>query len=253
MNYNKELAFAKTLALEAGGIMRHYFRSNDTDTSWKQDNDPLTIADTNINKLTIERVKEEFPDSGVLGEEESYNTNSDIVWLVDPIDGTFPFILGIPTAVFMIALIKKGRPVVSVIYNAWLDTLYYAVKDGGAYCNGRKLNISNSDIKVVELVLWKGSAYRKQLLSMREKLEDVGLSPQNYVGGIAKTALLENRMYGYIYADNSPWDIAPFDLLVHEAGGMLTNLDGEILRYDGDIKGAVAGSKKSFEELMKLL
>jgi fructose-1,6-bisphosphatase/inositol monophosphatase family enzyme len=253
VSYSKELVFAKNLALEAGGIMRHYFRTNDTQTTWKHKNDPLTIADTTINSLVIERVIQKFPDHGVIGEEEVYNGKKSIVWLVDPIDGTLPYILGMPTAVFMIALIIDGKPVLSVIYNAWMDLLYYAVKGEGAFCNERKLQITISDTDIVELVLWKGSVYRQKVLPVRQKLEDRGLSPQNYVGGIAKTALVENHLRGFIYADDSPWDVAPFDLLVHEAGGIVTDLSGRTLEYNGPIEGAIAGSSQTHGELLELL
>jgi myo-inositol-1(or 4)-monophosphatase len=253
VNYEKELVFVKSLALEAGGVMRHYFRSQETKTSWKQKNDPLTVADTTINSLVIERIKKEFPTHGVLGEEETYRPDAEKIWVVDPIDGTLPFVLGLPTAVFMAAFVVDGRPVVGVIYNPWMDLLYWAVKGKGAFCNERKLMIAKSDTKVVELMRWKGSVYRSKTTSMTDNLEAAGLSPQNMIGGIAKTAVLENHMYGLVYADDSPWDMAPFDLLVHEAGGLVTDLDGNTLEFRGPIKGTVAGSHDAHAELLRLL
>ncbi len=80
MDYAEELEFAKGLALEAGGIMRRYFNAEDIGTTWKQDNTPLTVADTTINELVISRVKEMFPKDGVIGEEASYETERPRVW-----------------------------------------------------------------------------------------------------------------------------------------------------------------------------
>ena len=116
MSYEKELDFAKALALEAGEIMRKYFRSDRLGTVQKDDLTPLTVADTAINDLVIERVQHEFPEHGVLGEEASYEPNRQWIWVVDPIDGTSPYSCGIPISTFSLALVNKkdGQPYVSV-------------------------------------------------------------------------------------------------------------------------------------------
>ncbi|QQS18795.1 hypothetical protein IPL68_01860 [Candidatus Saccharibacteria bacterium] len=133
MAHEKELQFAKSLALEAGAIMRHYFRSDELAITHKQDLTPLTVADTQINALVIERVKKEFPAYGVLGEEASFEPHRELLWVVDPIDGTSPFSCGIPVSTFSIALVhrKDGQPYVSVTYDPYLDELMFATKNGG--------------------------------------------------------------------------------------------------------------------------
>src|SRR5690606_26788011 len=88
------LSFAKQLAIEAGAIMHKYHRSARRTTTWKDDNSPVTLADRDINSLVIQKIKDTFPDHGVIGEEESYEADRSYVWVVDPIDGTAPFDLG---------------------------------------------------------------------------------------------------------------------------------------------------------------
>src|SRR5690606_7148188 len=108
------LAFAKTLATEAGQIMRDHFVLG-IDTEWKQDATPLTIADTSINQLVIDQVKQRFPTHGVLGEEASFGTDREYLWVVDPVDGTMPYSHGIPTSTFSLALVQNGQPIVAAV------------------------------------------------------------------------------------------------------------------------------------------
>jgi myo-inositol-1(or 4)-monophosphatase len=103
VSYEKELRFATDLAQEAGAIMDRYFRAEDIGTELKQDLTPVTVADTTINDLVIDRVQQSYPEHGVLGEENSYEPTRDRIWVVDPIDGTVPFSLGIPTSTFSLA------------------------------------------------------------------------------------------------------------------------------------------------------
>jgi len=88
------LEFAKSLALEAGKIMRTYFLV--TDTTWKADQTPVTQADTEINSLVIDRVQKAYPSHSVYGEEESSLRESKFLWVCDPVDGTLPYSLGLP-------------------------------------------------------------------------------------------------------------------------------------------------------------
>src|SRR5690606_9265702 len=116
-SYKAELDFAMEMASDAGKIMKKYFRSEAIDTQWKADHTPLTIADKKINDLLIERVENHYPDHGVIGEESSYMEERDMVWVADPIDGTSPYTLGIPTSTFCLALVDRsdGQPVIAVV------------------------------------------------------------------------------------------------------------------------------------------
>src|SRR6266404_2863697 len=96
MEYKQELEFAVATAKSAGETMRRYFRADDLGTEWKGDATPLTVADTKINDFVIEEVKAHFPTHGVHGEEASFSTNREFVWVCDPVDGTMPYSIGLP-------------------------------------------------------------------------------------------------------------------------------------------------------------
>lgn len=250
---NDYLDFAKSLAQEAGEIMKQYFREETTLPVWKNPNDPVTKADKAINTLVIDKIKSNFPNHGILGEEESFNSESKDLWLVDPIDGTIPFILGQPISTFLLAFTRDGRPEVAVAYNPWIDVMYWGQKGAGAFCNGKRLNISESQTKFIELILWSSAPFKSLLSGIGEKIERAGLSPQNFAGGSSRYGIADNRLYGVIFAGKDPWDSAVLDLVVTEAGGLVSDLDGNQLDFRKPIKGTVAGSKRTHQELLEMI
>jgi len=144
MTYKK---FAIDLAKQAGKIMRANFALA-MERKWKKDGSPVTETDLKINKLVIARVKKYFSGHGVLGEEESYHSEGkEYLWVCDPVDGTVPFSHGIPTFAFSLALVKNGKPILGVIYDAALDHLYVAEAGKGAHMNGRKIKVNKSGLK----------------------------------------------------------------------------------------------------------
>src|SRR5688572_22457550 len=107
------LEFAKKLAQEAGEISLRYF-GFETESTWKGDNTPLTVADTEINDLVVKKINEIYPDHSIYGEERSdKKKGSKYIWVCDPIDGTMAFSVGLPIFVFSIALVDQsnGQPV----------------------------------------------------------------------------------------------------------------------------------------------
>ena len=91
----------------------------------------MTIVDTQINTLFINRVKAQFPNDGVLGEEASYNENSRRLWIVDPLDGTALFIRDIPLSTFCLALTENGQPIVSVVYDPYTQNYIRLIRVTG--------------------------------------------------------------------------------------------------------------------------
>lgn len=241
MQYQKELDFAKDLAIEAGKIMRRYFRAEDIGTEWKDDNTPLTIADTSINKLVIEKVKAAFPDQGVLGEEESYKPERETIWVVDPIDGTKPFSLGIPVSTFLLALVSRadGQPVLGVIYDPYLEHLYTAVKGQGAFLNGRRLKTSsarsftNGYATVYGFKPLKNNSIDYSAGKVIDGLLAKKASVINISSGAYTAAkIASGEFLTVIEMLGKPWDSAAVALLVQEAGGLVTDFVGQPRRFD---------------------
>lgn len=263
MSYKKELDFAKALALEAGGIMLRYFRAEDIATEWKKDNTPLTVADTIINKLVIDQVRATFPDYGVLGEEESYEPQRDTIWVVDPIDGTVPFSLGIPMSTFAIALVNRtnGQPVVAVTYDPWLDEMFWATKGGGAFLNGKPIYTSNStSLQKAYMHLGSLTVHDEEVDynpgRAMDQLREKGVKIMSIPSGIyTSNRVASGQFAGAIIGHPKTWDVAPSALLIEEAGGIVTDLRGQKRRYDEEdgIGAVMAANAAIYDQLMEIV
>jgi fructose-1,6-bisphosphatase/inositol monophosphatase family enzyme len=263
MNYERELEFAKELAYESGDVMRRYFRAEDIGLIEKDDKTPLTVADTKINSMVIERVKNMFPKDGVIGEEESYETDRDRVWVVDPIDGTAPFSLGMPLSTFMIALVNKsdGQPVVSVVYDPYLEHMYSAVLGKGARLNDRTLQVTSRNAFPARYVAVYGQKCDKGGVSYDPDAVMSVLRERHFrnftfsSGGYVMVKVADGTFSAFIAGKPAKsWDMAAPALIVREAGGIVTDLDGKERRYDEAGFGCVmAVNEATHKELLKLI
>jgi len=254
MSYEIELEFAKKLAYEAGTIMRRYFKAVDIGTSLKADNTPLTVADTKINKLVIDRVKVAFPNDGILGEEESFKPERDRIWVVDPIDGTVPFSLDMPISTFLLALVNRsdGQPVVAVAFDPYLDHLYTAIKGDGAVLNGARLASSQTMELFQSYVSVYGPPTKTAGINYKpgrviDQLRTKGVHNLSFAsGGYAAAKIASGNFAAVLMGSKAnPWDCAAPCLLVREAGGVVTDLAGNTGRYDGPGFGCVLAANQS--------
>ena len=250
MNYEKELTFAKALALEAGEIGRRYF-SNGIAYENKSDNSPVTLADTQINDLVITKCLAEYPESGVLGEEASQAGKGHMLWVCDPIDGTFPYALGLPASTFCLALVVDGVPEVGVVYDFNNGQLYSAIRGQQAYMNDKPIVPSTEQpMPVINLEWFHAAKYNLQ--GTREKLFTKGFHVPNYSScDIMAMRVATGRIAGVIYAGDKSWDVAAAKVVVEACGGRVTDLTGHEQRYDGDIKGAIIAHPGYHDILLK--
>jgi myo-inositol-1(or 4)-monophosphatase len=261
MTYQAELAFAKQLAHDAGEVMRRYFRTDDTQTSWKSDNTPLTIADTTINRMVIDAVKQTFPTHAVIGEEESYECDGAFVWVVDPIDGTMPYSLGIPTSTFSLALVRKdsGQPVVSVVYDPYLDQLYEAVAGEGARRNNAPVSASAQEtLQQGYVLMWHGNHQPQTYFDKTAFMDGVHTRGGRYfvVPSFVYFAsrVASGEFVGAVLDYGSPWDPAAATLLVREAGGIVTDIHGNQRRFDAFSEGCImAANQRIHQDLLELI
>lgn len=252
--------FCEDVARKAGKIMLHYFHG-EKNTRIKEDLSPVTVADEEINSMVIEEVKKHFSGQGVLGEEEQFSTsNAEFLWVCDPIDGTIPYTKKIPTAVFSLALVQNGKPIVGVVYDPFLDQLAYAEKEKGAFLNDKLIHVSKKETLVgvtIGFSTWwhtepDYTPMLKSLIDSKAKLLDIGSAI--HMGVLVACGLFE----GCFFPAEKPYDGAAVKILIDEAGGIMTDMFGNEQRYDQAIKGYVASNtflhpqivsaiKKSFE------
>ncbi len=248
-------SFAISLAKQAGIIMRKYFSYEITRT-WKKDNTPLTMADTQINNLVVKSVKKNYPNYGIIAEESGFDRpESEYNWVCDPVDGTIPYSHGIATAAFSLALVKNGEPILGLLLDPFTDRLYFAEKNKGTTLNGKKIQVSsqnNLNHAMICLCYW--SKQTKEFINLTHKMIDVGAMTVNTICTTYYGMLVASgEMSANIFPGNKPWDVAAQKIIVEEAGGIVTDLHGKNQRYDKRIGGIIASNGKLHDKLLNIV
>lgn len=254
--YDKELEFAKTLAKEAGAIMRQYF-GFDLKHEWKSDNTPLTEADTSINSLVIQRITENFSGDGVYGEEESFTTGSERLWVCDPVDGTMAFSHGLQISTFSLALVVDGVPMVGVIYDPFMDRMFYAQKNGGSFCNDSPIHVSDQTMQnaFINLEAFPSPSGKKGIVDLDASalLRSKGAHTTCLWSAIITFALVAAGQYtAALFNISHIHDAAAAKVIIEEAGGKATDLFGNDQRYDRPTNGFIASNGVIHDELVRL-
>lgn len=252
-DYSKELTAAKSIAKQAGVIMRRYFDAGVASTQ-KQDGSPVTAADIEINKLVIEEITKNFGDV-VVGEEESTGDyGMGRRWICDPIDGTRAFTWGLPFAMFSLALVIDGTPTVAVAYDPFLNRLYEATQGGGSFCNGTALHVSTKELSSGNIAVSSSPVkvlQDKTYAALLNNLIEAGAQLGSFNGSVYKGCLVaRGNFVGYLERGIHAHDVAATDLIVREAGGMVTGFDGKRLDYSKPFRGAVMSNGVAHEKLL---
>jgi len=252
------LEFAKSLAKEAEVIALKYF-GFEIESSWKEDNTPLTLAVTEINDLVIKRINEKYPEHSIYGEEKSERKeNSKYIWVCDPIDGTMAFSCGLPIFVFSIALVDQsnGLPVFGLINDPIMKNMYWAYKDGGAYRNGKQIFVSKG-ITLENTYLNTASSGRSvgfSNLPLMKTLSDKKCAVMRYPSFIYGGIQVANGKYiGAVYYAKYGHDVAALKIITEEAGGKVTDLNGEERRYDQDGLGCIVSNGILHKEILEIV
>jgi len=254
--YSAELEFALTLADRADAISLSRYQALDLEITTKPDNSPVTDADKAVERAIIDAIATKYPSDGVVGEEFGSNGSKDRYWVIDPIDGTKNFVRGVPTWATLIALVENEEVVASVVSSPALYRRWYASADGGAFV------VEGGSVKA-------SPAPRKLNVSKVSQLSDASITYSDFQGWGARRANFEKLLDGawrtrglgdfwshMLVAEGAVdvaiepslalWDMAALDLIVREAGGKFTSLDGvdgpfgpNAVSSNGVIHGAV--------------
>ena len=254
---NNQLEFAKTLADEAGKIMLTHFQVGiANDVKPLEGNTPVTVADKAINSMVIAAIIKRYPSHAVLGEEESVQRdNAEYTWVCDPIDGTIPYVMGVPTNVFSIALVDaSGLPVVAVVYDPYMKRKYWATKGGGAFMNDIPISV-NSISKISDAYIGM-SGSRSKIIQPHEF--KAALTRLCYRPIILNCAIYEamlvasGQMAATIFVGSGAHDVASSKLIIEEAGGKVTSVFGEDQRYDRPVNGIISSNRILHDEIADL-
>jgi 3'(2'), 5'-bisphosphate nucleotidase len=242
-HYEHELNVAKELAREAGAaILEHYEGPlNIKQKNYDDDIEPVTQADVIANELIVNRLAREFPDDGILAEESidtEHRLEKSRVWMVDPLDGTSGFIAGNGDFAVQIGMIENGECVVGVVYQPLTGVLYSAVLGGGSWIESRDREPERACVSEKQnLAVMRLAASRSHRSPrMNKVVSRLGFKEEVQRGsvGIKIGLLVEKQCDVYIHLSprTKQWDTCGPQLILTEAGGRLSDLFGQPLKYN---------------------
>jgi 3'-phosphoadenosine 5'-phosphosulfate (PAPS) 3'-phosphatase len=248
MQHQQELGGAVAAALAAGAIIRAFYDGATAATYEKGDGSPVTDADLAADRAIRRVLTEHFPNDSILSEEgqdDGHRLENARCWIVDPLDGTEQFIQRSGEFDVLVALVERGRPVVAAGYQPTTGLLVTASEGGGAWVRrddgppelihfapaGNELRLATSK--------WFGAPENEAIVSaIADRLGVAaksrlitGFSPRLFLPPRALDVMIGIRP-GEDQTMASEWDFAVADLVFHEAGGMVTDLDGRRFQYN---------------------
>ena len=246
-------ALAIAAAREAGSILMDNFGKIESVDS-KDVRELVSNVDIASENKIIEVIRSEYPDHGILCEESDERvTKSKYKWIIDPLDGTHNYIYGIKSFGVCIALEYDGEIVLGVVNMPYTNQLYWAEKGDGAYLNGKAIHVSDRKMSeamvVFDSTLHSDKEDKTGFLSVIVD-EIFGL---RMTGSAARNlSLIANGNADLVveYSDK-PWDFAAGGILVEEAGGTMTTLDGD--KWSPYIQGYLGSNGKFHEEIVTML
>ncbi len=262
----RELNVALELAREAGAaILEHYEGPlNVEQKADADDREPVTQADRIANELIVDRLAREFPDDGILAE-ESVDTDRRLsksrVWMIDPLDGTTGFIDGNGDFAVQIGLTQNGESVLGVVYQPVSGVLYRAIKGEGTWIERRDMEpartvvSTHSEVSLMRLAASRShrSPRMDKVVTAFDFLEEVRRGSV----GIKIGLIVERQCDVYIHLSprTKQWDTCAPEVILTEAGGRITDLFGQQLRYNQrDLRnrnGVVASNNTIHDEIIR--
>ena len=242
---------------ESGAIIQKYFQGTFTVESKEGINNLVTEVDKMSEDKIISIIKKYYPGHSIISEESGEEKqDSPYQWIIDPIDGTVNFAHGIPICCVSIGLKKGDELIFGSVYNPMMNELFFAEKGKGATLNGVPISVSKkSDFRMACLVTgfpYKWPDEREHPIKVFERFVLEGL-PVRRLGSAAIDLcwVACGRFDGFWEYNLSSWDVAAGYLIVEEAGGRITNFDGD--KYSVFDKQTLATNGLIHEEMLSLI
>lgn len=253
----ERFALAKALAHEAGAMALKYFNERETLViETKRDlQDVVSIADRNVEIMLRDRVDKAFEGDAFLGEEHGFKGGTTgYTWVVDPIDGTAPFVNGMPSWCVSIAVVKDGEPVIGVIKAPCADETYASAQGHGATLNGNRLGLDPART-LQNALIGIGSNNYVTPERVGHIISDVLARGGNFIrngsGALMLAYVAAGKLVGYYEPYMRAWDCMAGFCIVKEAGGcfMPFPLDDATL-FEG--RPVLASNISCYEELLEV-
>ena len=251
------LTIAVRAARRAGElVVRSLHKAGTLEVTAKGRNDFVTEIDRAAEAEIVAVVRKAYPQHGFLAEESGRSGGDEVVWIVDPLDGTTNFLHGFPQFCVSIAAEVRGRLEVATVFDPTRSELFTATRGAGAQLDGRRIRVTKQRTLDGSLI-GTGFPYRANLKYLKAYLGMLEVVMQEAAGvrrpGSAALDLAyvaSGRLDGFFEIGLSPWDTAAGTLLITEAGGRIGTLTGGDYRQEGHV---VAGTPKVYAALLEAI
>jgi len=233
-NYKQLLEKTLPVVKKAGHFLLEHFRKVSTDQIQDKDvNSLVSYVDRQAEEMLVQDLQVLLPNSTFITEEDTIeNKESEFTWIIDPLDGTTNFLFGLPHFAVSVALKYQGEIVIGVIYHPSLDECFFAAKGGGAFVNETSIRVREAK-HLKKTLIATGMPFNN--LEQVEKTLGLIQYWKQHTRGVRRlgSAALDlayvaaGRFDAYVEWGLNAWDIAAGVLLVEEAGGKVTDLQGE--------------------------
>ncbi len=219
------LDLAVDLARQAGALTLEWFRSDRLGVEHKGDGTPVTVADRAAERFLRDELARHLPDDAIVGEEEADTAGSSgRTWIIDPIDGTKAFTHGVPLYCNLLAMEDEHGPAIGVINLPGLGETVYAGRGLGCFCNGDPARVSATtalDQAYVSTCAWDD--WDDAALG---RVKATGAAMRTWGDGYGYALVATGRIDAMIDPTVARWDVAPMPVIIGEAGGRFSALDG---------------------------
>ncbi|MEF3280567.1 MAG: inositol monophosphatase [Elusimicrobiota bacterium] len=231
-----EIEIAKRAAIEAGQVIKTYF--SHVGYKLKGRANPVTLADIKSQEIIAKKIRKTFPKDSIIAEEGLMSImDKKRLWIVDPLDGTVNFTHNFPHFAVSISFVENGVVKLGIIYDPMKNEFFKAIKDKGAFLNGKKIVVSKTK-KLSDSLLATGFAYDRRekadfycsfyshFLKISHDIRRCGAASLD----MAYVAC--GRIDGYWEFNLKPWDVAAGKLIVEEGGGKVSDFSGKSWKKD---------------------
>jgi histidinol-phosphatase len=255
--FDGDLGFAHVLADAADDITMRRFRSLDLRVESKPDLTPVSDADLAVEESLRNVLGRARPRDAVLGEESGHTGSSQRCWVIDPIDGTKNFVRGVPVWATLIGLMDEEDVIVGVVSAPALGRRWWAARDGGAW-TGKSMtkaaacrvshvaNLSDASLSYSGISTWEQDGLLSEFLGLSRKV----WRTRAYGDFWSHMLVAEGAVDISAEPEVSLWDLAALQVIVEEAGGTFTDLDGRAVPDGGS---AVCTNGLLHREVLSLL
>ncbi len=254
----ERLKFAESVARKAGQkLKKEYESAGRYDFSLKGKADIVTEADKIAEEIILSHIKQKYPKDTIFSEESGKeDTESDMMWIVDPLDGTTNFSIKMPFFNTAIAITQGSEIKAGVVFNPIENEMYVASQGNGTTLNGNNVSPNeNSDLETTFHSFCYGKEMRNKLNAAKyyKITKEKGMPARQLGAGALELARIASGILDSFYNPGAKvWDVAAGAIIVKEAGGVVTDLNGK--NYDLASDGILAASNSALhEKLMKVI